>query len=66
MAGAVLALVINIGAYTCEIMRAGIESIHRASWSECLALSPRQVFWHVVLRPAVERVYPSLTSQFSC
>ena len=64
MAGAVLALVINIGAYTCEIMRAGIESIHKGQAGECLALSPRQVFWHVVLRPAVERVYPSLTSQF--
>ena len=46
MAGAVLALVINIGAYTCEIMRAGIESIHKGQLEagECLALSPRQVF----------------------
>ncbi|WP_445657040.1 amino acid ABC transporter permease [Achromobacter sp. NCFB-sbj8-Ac1-l] len=66
MTGAVLALVINIGAYTCEIMRAGIESIPRDQLEagECLALSRPQVFWHVVLRPAVERVYPSLTSQF--
>lgn len=66
MAGAVLALVINIGAYTCEIVRAGIESIPKDQLEagECLALSSLQVFWHVVLRPAVERVYPSLTSQF--
>lgn len=66
MTGAVLALVINIGAYTCEIMRAGIESIPKDQLEagECLALSRPQVFWHVVLRPAVERVYPSLTSQF--
>lgn len=66
MTGAVLALVINIGAYTCEIMRAGIESIPRDQLEagECLALSRPQVFWHVVLRPAVERVYPSLASQF--
>lgn len=66
MAGAVLALVINIGAYTCEIVRAGIESIPKDQLEagECLALSRLQVFWHVVLRPAVERVYPSLTSQF--
>ncbi|GAB1849858.1 amino acid ABC transporter permease [Achromobacter xylosoxidans] len=66
MAGAVLALVINIGAYTCEIVRAGIESIPKDQLEagECLALSRVQVFWHVVLRPAVERVYPSLTSQF--
>jgi len=66
MTGAVLALVINIGAYTCEIMRAGIESIPKDQLEagECLALSRPQVFWHVVLRPAVERVYPSLASQF--
>lgn len=66
MAGAVLALVINIGAYTCEILRAGIESIHdgQVEAAECLGLSRVQVFWHVVLRPAVERVWPALTSQF--
>lgn len=66
MTGAVLALVINIGAYTCEIMRAGIESIPKDQLEagECLALSRPQAFWHVVLRPAVERVYPSLASQF--
>jgi polar amino acid transport system permease protein len=66
MVGAVLALVINIGAYTCEIIRAGIESIHKGQLeaAHCLGMSRLQVFWHVILRPAVERVYPSLTSQF--
>ena len=66
MAGARVGLVTNIGAYTCEIVRAGIESIPKDQLEagECLALSRLQVFWHVVLRPAVERVYPSLTSQF--
>jgi polar amino acid transport system permease protein len=66
MAGAVLALVVNIGAYSCEIIRAGIESVHKGQVeaAECLGLSAPQVFWHVVLRPAVERVYPALTSQF--
>lgn len=66
MAGAVLALVINIGAYTCEILRAGIESIHdgQIEAAQCLGLSHVQILWHVVLRPAVERVWPALTSQF--
>ncbi len=66
MVGATLALVVNIGAYTCEIIRAGIESIHKGQLeaADCLGMSPLQVFWHVILRPAVERVYPSLTSQF--
>ena len=66
LVGAVLALVINIGAYTCEIIRAGIESIHggQIEAAECLGLSRAQLLWHVVLRPAVERVWPALTSQF--
>ena len=63
---AIIALTINVGAYTSEIMRAGFNSVHTGQWeaAECLGLSRTQVYWHVVLRPAVERVYPSLTSQF--
>lgn len=63
---AIIALTINVGAYTGEIMRAGFNSVHAGQWeaAECLGLSRAQVYWHVVLRPAVERVYPSLTSQF--
>ncbi|WP_298209224.1 amino acid ABC transporter permease [Acidovorax sp.] len=63
---AIIALTINVGAYTGEIMRAGFNSVHAGQWeaAECLGLSRLQVYWHVVLRPAVERVYPSLTSQF--
>jgi polar amino acid transport system permease protein len=59
-------MVINIGAYTTEIMRAGIDSIHKGQIeaAECLALSRPQIYWHVILRPAMERVYPALTSQF--
>lgn len=66
MVGAILALVINIGAYTCEIVRAGIESIHKGQLeaAQCLGLSPAQVYWHIIIRPAVERVYPALTSQY--
>jgi len=63
---AVLALTINIGAYSTEILRAGIQSIARSQLEagECLGLSKLQVYWHVVLLPAVERVYPALSSQF--
>ncbi|WP_288392946.1 amino acid ABC transporter permease [uncultured Herbaspirillum sp.] len=66
MAGATMALVINIGAYSCEIVRAGIESIQHGQIeaAHCLGLSPLQVLRHVVLQPAVERVWPALTSQF--
>ena len=57
---------INVGAYTSEIVRAGVESIPRGQLeaAECLALSRRQVLMHVVLPPAIERVYPALTSQY--
>jgi polar amino acid transport system permease protein len=63
---AALALTINIGAYSTEILRAGIESIAKSQIEagECLGLSKLQVYWHVVLQPAVERVYPALSSQF--
>lgn len=66
MLGVSLALVINIGAYSCEIIRAGIESVQQGQIeaAECLGLSKAQVFLHVILRPAVERVYPALASQF--
>jgi len=63
---AVIALVVNMGAYTTEIMRAGIESISRTQLeaADCLGLSRLQTIVHVVLLPAIERVYPALSSQF--
>ena len=66
LVGATIALVVNIGAYTTEIMRAGIDSIQRGQLeaAECLGLSRTQVYLHVVLRPAMERVYPALASQY--
>ena len=62
---AVLALTINMGAYTTEIMRAGIESVQRTQLeaADCLGLTRLQTMLHVVLLPAMERVYPSLASQ---
>lgn len=63
---AVAALVINIGAYTCEIVRAGIESIHKGQIeaAECLGLSRSQIYLKIILRQAIERVYPALTGQY--
>jgi polar amino acid transport system permease protein len=63
---AVIALVINVGAYTAEIMRAGFESIPKGQVeaASCLALSRWQMLLYVQLPQAVERVYPALVSQF--
>jgi len=63
---ALISLILNVGAYTSEIMRAGIDSINKGQLeaAECLGLSKPQIYWHVVLRPAMEKVYPALTSQY--
>jgi polar amino acid transport system permease protein len=63
---AVLALTLNAGAYTCEIMRAGLDSIHRGQIeaAEAMGMSRGGIYWHILLLPATERVYPALTSQF--
>jgi polar amino acid transport system permease protein len=62
-----LAMVINLGAYSAEIFRAGVESIHRSQVEAgmSLALTRAQVFLHVVLRPAIAKVWPSLVTQFT-
>lgn len=63
---ALASLVINVAAYSSEIMRAGMDAIHKGQLeaAECLGLTRRQIYWHVILRPAMEKVYPALTSQF--
>ena len=66
MVAAIIALVINIGAYSSEIIRAGLEAVHKGQVeaAEALGLSPWRVLLGVVLPPAIEKVYPALTSQF--
>jgi polar amino acid transport system permease protein len=61
-----LAMTINLGAYSTEIFRAGIESVHRSQIEAglALALTRVQIFRHIVLKQAVARVWPSLVSQF--
>lgn len=61
-----LGLTLNLAAYASEIVRAGVESIHRSQIEAglSLALTRRQVFQYVVLTPALKNVWPALTSQF--
>lgn len=61
----VIAMVLNLGAYAAEIVRAGIEGTPRGQIeaARSLALSEMQVFVRVVLPPALARVWPALTSQ---
>lgn len=66
MSAAILALVINIGAYSSEIVRAGLEAVNKGQIeaAESLGLAPWKVMLKIVLPPAIEKVYPALTSQF--
>jgi len=62
----IVAMVANLGAYAAEIVRAGIDAVHRLQIEAgaALGMSRLQILRHVVLPPAIEAVYPSLTSQF--
>lgn len=66
MTAAMLAMVLNNGAYTTEIVRGGMESVHPSQVEAglSLGLSHLQVFARIILLPAVESVYPALASQF--
>ncbi|CAM4251237.1 amino acid ABC transporter permease [Kerstersia similis] len=61
----VLAMSLNLGAYCTEIVRAGIQATPRGhiEAAESLALNRWQVFMHVVLPPALKRVWPALIGQ---
>ncbi|MBH0238901.1 amino acid ABC transporter permease [Methylobrevis albus] len=60
-----IAMVVNLGAYSCEIVRAGIQATPRGQFEAgaSLAMSPFETFWHVVLVPALQRIWPALSSQ---
>ena len=63
---ALVAMVVNLGAYATEIIRAGIESIPKGQIEAGLALDLKrwEIFRFVILKPALKAIYPALTSQF--
>jgi polar amino acid transport system permease protein len=63
---AIVALGVNGGAYAIEIIRGGVQSIHKGQIEAGLALGLHKgdVFRFIVLRPALRAVFPSLTGQF--
>ena len=63
---AIIALGVNGGAYAIEIIRGGVQSIHKGQVEAGLALGlhKAQVFRLIVLKPALRAIYPSLTGQF--
>jgi polar amino acid transport system permease protein len=62
---AFLAMVINLGAYSTEIIRAGIQAVPKGHLEagESLAMSRIEILRYVVLKQAFQKVYPALSSQ---
>ncbi|NDH62275.1 MAG: amino acid ABC transporter permease [Alphaproteobacteria bacterium] len=63
---AMIALSINLGAYSIEIIRAGLEAIPRSQIEagQSLGLSPLQIYRYVIIFPAIKMMFPALSSQF--
>ncbi|MEY4862368.1 MAG: hypothetical protein RLZ51_463 [Pseudomonadota bacterium] len=61
----VIAMVVNLGAYSAEIVRAGLQATPAGQIEAALslALTRAQAFVWVVLPPALQRVWPALVSQ---
>lgn len=64
---AIIAIGLNLGAYSTEILRAGLQAIPRTQIEAGLALgmSRLQVVRYVVIVPALRIIYPALTGQLT-
>jgi len=63
---AAVAMIVNLGAYSTEIVRAGIEAVPRGQIEagKSLGLSNLLIIRFIILLPAIRAVYPALCSQF--
>lgn len=64
---ALLTMVINLGAYAAEIVRAGIELIPHGQTEagRALGLRPLQIFRLIILPPTLTAIYQPLAAQFT-
>jgi polar amino acid transport system permease protein len=62
---AVLAMIVNLSAYSVEIIRAGVEAVPKgqSNAARSLGLSERQIMQSIVLPQAFVVIYPALASQ---
>ncbi|WP_319528800.1 amino acid ABC transporter permease [uncultured Cohaesibacter sp.] len=63
---AIVAMSLYGGAYTSEIIRAGILSIDRGQIEagKSLGMSTLDIFRYITIKPAISAVYPAMVSQF--
>lgn len=64
---ALIAYIVNLGAYATEIVRGGVDAVPRGQTeaARALGLNGWQVFRYVVLKPAIKTMFPALASQFT-
>lgn len=62
---AILAMVLNYGAYFAEIFRAGILSIDKGQFegAEVLGLSKKDTFFRIIMPQALKRIFPPVASE---
>ena len=62
---AILALVLNYGAYFAEIFRSGIQSIDKGQYEGAyvLGLSNKQIFLRIILPQAFKRILPPVSNE---
>ena len=63
---AILAFVINSGAYVAEIFRSGISSIERGQFEagRSLGFNYAQTMWYIIMPQAFKNVVPTLANEF--
>lgn len=61
-----VALSINSGAYSTELIRSGIQGIDKGQWEACetIGMNYVQTMRHVVLPQAFKRIIPPIVSEF--
>jgi polar amino acid transport system permease protein len=61
----IIAMVVNLGAYAAEIVRAGIEATPKGQIDAAMsiALKPIQIFRFIVLPQALQKTWPAMVSQ---
>ena len=64
---ALLTMVVNLGAYAAEIVRAGIEAVPhgQVEAGRALGLRPLQIFRLIIMPPTLRIVYAPLAGQFT-
>ena len=62
---AIMAMVLNYGAYFGEIFRAGILSIDKGQFegAEVLGLSKKDIFFRIIMPQALKRIFPPVANE---